>query len=115
MQRIRGDGAVNGWRRDGSLLSTRTRAGVKFMNRFKLMRARWVWMGAFASYASVQGVAMAQGGPPPDQPAPPAPAPPATAPPPASAAPAPPPTTPAAEPAVVAPAGAAPAPAEPPA
>src|SRR5580693_6954519 len=99
MQRIRGDGAVNGWRRDGSLLSTRTRAGVKFMNRFKLMRARWVWMGAFASYASAQGVAMAQGGPPPDQPAPPAPAP----------------TTPAAEPAVVAPAGAAPAPAEPPA
>src|SRR5580692_6917776 len=119
MQRIRGDGAVNGWRRDGSLLSTRTTAGVKFMNRFKLMRAPWIWMGAFASYASVQGVAMAQGGPPPDQPAPPVPAPPATAPPPASAAPAaPPPTAPAAEPAVVAPASAAPAPptpAEPPA
>ena len=88
------------------------------MNRFKLMRARWVWMGAFASYASVQGAAMAQGGPPPDQPAPPAPAPPppTTPPPPTAGGPAaPPPAAPAAEPAVVAPAPAPPTPAEPPA
>jgi hypothetical protein len=56
------------------------------MNRFKLMRARYVWLGAFTSYAAVQGAAMAQA--PPDQPAPPvSPPPPVSPAPPASAAP----------------------------
>ncbi len=54
------------------------------MNRFKLMRARCLSLGAFTSYAAVQGVAMAQA--PPDQAAPPAP-PPVVAPPPASSPP----------------------------
>jgi hypothetical protein len=81
------------------------------MNRFKLMRARCLSLGAFTSYAAVQGVAMAQA--PPDQPAPPAP-PPVVAPPPA-AAPPPAPTAPAAAPVEAPPAApAAAAPASPP-
>jgi hypothetical protein len=53
------------------------------MNRFELIRARCLWLGAFVSWASMQDVAMAQAGP---TPAPPPPAP-ALPPPPASAAP----------------------------
>jgi Putative beta-barrel porin-2, OmpL-like. bbp2 len=84
------------------------------MNRFQLMRARWIWLGAFASCAAMESVAMAQAAPPPDQPAPAA-APP-TAPPAAPAAapapapePAPAPPAPATAPTTATPATAAPA------
>jgi hypothetical protein len=90
------------------------------MNRFQLMRARCIWMGAFASCVAVESAAMAQAAPAPDQPIAPAP------PPPASAAPAPvpaPPPMPEAAPAAApstaappppAPTGEAPAPTAPP-
>jgi hypothetical protein len=58
------------------------------MNRSQLMRARLVWLGAFASCAALEGAAMAQAAPPADQPAAPE-APPVPAAPPASATPAP--------------------------
>jgi Putative beta-barrel porin-2, OmpL-like. bbp2 len=88
------------------------------MNWFKLVRAHGVWLGAFASHAAVQGVAMAKNVPPLQEPAPPAPASapapvmPMPAPPPASAAPGlavPPAMTPAPEPTAPPPAVAAPA------
>src|ERR1019366_7961450 len=45
------------------------------MNRFQWLRARCLWLGAFASCAALEGVAMAQAAPVVDQPAPPAPPP----------------------------------------
>jgi hypothetical protein len=84
------------------------------MNGYKSTRGRWTWLGAFTSCASLQGFALAQGAPPPDQ-APTVVTPPPAAPvPPAVPAPAPA-AAPVVEPQALPPAAVAPPPAPPPA